>query len=102
MNTKYFLLIACIVACFTSCRQTVSPTESHQVETILELFDSLTARGENSVRYLECKDDSILSEQYSIIITEPDTTRKADSSDDGHYERWSKKTKRIMTDGARG
>ena len=64
MNTKYFLLIACIVACFTSCRQTVSPTESHQVETILELFDSLTARGENSVRYLECKDDSILSEQY--------------------------------------
>ena len=98
MNTKYFLLIACIVACFTSCRQNASqgasPTESHQVETILELFDSLTARGENSVRYLECKDDSILSEQYSIIITEPDTTRKADSSDDGHYERWSKKTKR--------
>ena len=49
MNTKYFLLIACIVACFTSCRQNASqgdsPTETHQVETILELFDSLTARG---------------------------------------------------------
>ena len=94
MNTKYFLLIACIVACFTSCRQTVSPTESHQVETILELFDSLTARSEYTVRYLECKDDSILSEQYSISITEPDTTRKADPSDHSHYERWSKRMMR--------
>ena len=97
MNTKYFLLMACIVACFTSCRQTVSPTESHQVETFLELFDSLTARGENTQRYLECNDDSILSEQYSISITEPDTTRKADPSDDGHYERWNKKTMRDYT-----
>ena len=97
MNTKYFLLIACIVACFTSCRQTVSPTESHQVETILELFDSLTARSEYTVRYLECKNDSILSEQYSISITEADTTRKADPSDDGHYERWSKKMARDYT-----
>ena len=89
--------MACIVACFTSCRQTVSPTESHQVETFLELFDSLTARGENTQRYLECNDDSILSEQYSISITEPDTTRKADPSDDGHYERWNKKTMRDYT-----
>lgn len=97
MNTKYFLLIACIVACFTSCRQTVSPTESHQVETILELFDSLTARSEYTVRYLECKNDSILSEQYSISITEADTTRKADPSDDGHYERWIKKMARDYT-----
>lgn len=97
MNTKYFLLIACIVACFTSCRQTVSPTESHQVETFLELFDSLTARSEYTVRYLECKNDSILSEQYSISITEADTTRKADPSDDGHYERWSKKMARDYT-----
>ena len=97
MNTKYFLLIACIVACFTSCRQTVSPTESHQVETILELFDSLTARSEYTVRYLECKNDSILSEQYSVSITEADTTRKADPSDDGHYERWSKKMARDYT-----
>ena len=97
MNTKYFLLIACIVACFTSCKQTVSPTESHQVETILELFDSLTARSEYTVRYLECKNDSILSEQYSVSITEADTTRKADPSDDGHYERWSKKMARDYT-----
>ena len=98
MNTKYFLLIACIVACFTSCRQNASqgdsPTETHQVETILELFDSLTARGEMTQRYLECKDDSILSEQYSISITEPDTTRKADPSDHSHYERWSKRMMR--------
>ena len=98
MNTKYFFLIACIVACFTSCRQNASqgdsPTETHQVETILELFDSLTARGEMTQRYLECKDDSILSEQYSISITEPDTTRKADPSDHSHYERWSKRMMR--------
>ena len=98
MNTKYFLLIACIVACFSSCWQNASqgdsPTESHQVETILELFDSLTARGEMTQRYLECKDDSILSEQYSISITEPDTTRKADPSDHSHYERWSKRMMR--------
>ena len=89
--------MACIVACFTSCRETVSPTESHQVETILELFDSLTARSEYTVRYLECKNDSILSEQYSVSITEADTTRKADPSDDGHYERWSKKMARDYT-----
>ncbi len=101
MNTKYFLLIACIVACFTSCRQNASqgdsPTETHQVETILELFDSLTARGEMTQCDLECKDDSILCEQYSISITEADTTRKADPSDDGHYERWIKKMARDYT-----
>ena len=101
MNTKYFLLTACIVVCFTSCRQNASqgdsPLEKHQVETILELFDSLTARGEMTQRYLECKDDSILCEQYSISITEADTTRKADPSDDGHYERWSKKMARDYT-----
>ena len=75
MKTKHLFLVVLTAAGIASCKQQPLPQEEpHQIESIAELFDSLTARDKSAWCFLSCSEDSVLTESYQASISMPDTT----------------------------
>jgi len=74
----YMMLAAMSI---TSCTHRVAEKPDHEVETLAELFDSLTNRGTPVSHALRCFRDSTMMDEYTIFTVIEDTTQMTDKTD---------------------
>lgn len=91
MKTKNIVLTVLAGINMTSCTQTATDKQPHQIETINELLDSCASRGFDGQRTLRCFDDSGLYEEYFI----GHSLSTAEIKDSASYDKeWLKEMKR--------
>lgn len=78
----YMMLAAMSI---TSCTHRVAEKPDHEVETLAELFDSLTNRGTPVSHALRCFRDSTMTDEYTIFTVIEDTTQMTDMTDKDWY-----------------